>query len=406
MVELTLPDLEGRVSLYSHQEEALGKMHDGCVLMGGVGTGKTITALAYYWLHHRDKELYIFTTARKRDELDWQNDAMKFGIGAEAIFDEKGDKWCGSITVDSWNNIPKYSGIRNAFVIADEQRLVGSGKWSKMFVKIAKANPWIMLSATPGDTWLDYITLFLANGFYKNRTQFKREHVVYNSYAKFPKVDRYIGEKKLESLRRSIVVDMPYERSTRRHLKRVDVDYDKDLVNQVVKDRWHIYEQRPLKDVAEMIMVMRRVVNSDPSRVAYLIQLLQLHKKVIVFYSFDYELELLRGLGDILDEVTVAEWNGHKHEEIPRTDRWVYLVQYSAGAEAWNCVETDQMVFYSLQYSYKVFEQAQGRIDRLNTKFVNLHYHILMSKAPSDWMIWKALSNKKDFNERELQRQL
>ena len=281
MGELTLPDLEGRVSLYSHQEEALGKMHDGCVLMGGVGTGKTITALAYYWRHHRDKELYIFTTARKRDELDWQKDAMKFGIGAEAIFDDSGNKWCGSITVDSWNNIPKYSGIRDAFVIADEQRLVGSGKWSKMFVKIAKANPWIMLSATPGDTWLDYITLFLANGFYKNRTQFKREHVVYNSYAKFPKVDRYIGEKKLESLRRSIVVDMPYERSTRRHLKRVDVDYDKDLVNQVVKDRWHVYEQRPLKDVAEMIMVMRRVVNSDPSRVAYLIQLLQLHKKVI-----------------------------------------------------------------------------------------------------------------------------
>ena len=387
------------VVLYPHQERALSKMHDGCVLVGGVGTGKTITALAYYWQHHRENTLYIFTTARKRDELDWQNDAIKFGLGEEPLLKSDGSVFAGKIVVDSWNNIHKYTDIRDGFVIADEQRLVGSGKWAKSFLKIAKNNPWILLSATPGDTWLDYATIFIANGFYKNLTDFKRQHVVYTMYAKFPKVERYIGVGRLLRNREKVLVEMPYSRHTKRHLIKRTMSFDVEKYEKVVKKRWNVYEDQPIQNVVELISLMRRVVNSDESRVEFIRTLLEEKKRLIVFYSFDYELEALRALQDC---VTVAEWNGHKHEQVPDEESWVYLVQYTAGAEAWNCVLTDSIVFYSLQYSYKVFEQAQGRIDRLNTPFKDLYYYILASNASIDKMLWTALRNKKNFNERKL----
>jgi superfamily II DNA or RNA helicase len=243
---------------------------------------------------------------------------------------------------------------------------------------------------------LDYAPVFIANGFYKNITEFKREHVIYAQWSKFPKVDRYIGEGKLIRLRKSIEVEMPYERHTTRHVENIIVDYDKQLFDQVVKERWHPYQDRPIKDASELFGMMRKIANTNPSRVETVKKLLQTHPKLIVFYNFDYELELLRTLAE---DITLAEWNGHKHESIPETDSWVYLVQYVAGAEGWNCTETDAMVFYSLTYSYKNFHQAMGRIDRLNTPFKDLYYYVLVSKSLIDIAVSRSLKAKKNFNE-------
>ena len=383
------------MKLYPHQEEAVEKMHNGSILWGGVGTGKTITSLAYYMKNEAPKDIYVITTAKKRDSLDWLREGAMFGIGLE-----RGPQ-TGALHIDSWNNIGKYTEVRDAFFIFDEQRLVGAGAWSKSFIRIAKANRWVLLSATPGDTWLDYIPVFVANGFYKNRTEFKREHVIYRPNVRFPQVDRYVGVNKLVRHRNSILVEMPYVRHTTRVGKDVHVEYNKDLFDKVVKQRWHVYENRPLKDVSEMFHAMRKVVNSDPSRIEALKDLLVSHPKVIVFYNFDYELEALRSLGSTL---SIAEWNGHKHQEIPETDSWLYLVQYVAGAEGWNCTATDAMVFYSMTYSYKNWQQAHGRIDRLNTPFSTLHYYTLMSNSPIDRAIAKSLREKRNFNEKRYEK--
>ena len=367
------------IELMPHQKEAILRMRNGCILKGATGSGKTMTALAYYSDTESTERLIVITTAKKRESGDWQSEAREFGLFPE---------------VDSWNNLAGYEDVEGAFFIFDEQRVVGSGVWVKAFLKITKKNQWILLSATPGDTWLDYAPVFIANGFYRNRTDFVRQHVVFARFVKFPKVERFLETGILVKHLQDILVEMPFERHTVRHKIDIFTEYDHDLFDVAWKRRWNYLEERPIRHVSELFSLIRRVVNSDPSRLSRIKDLLIEHPRLIVFYNFDYELEMLRTL-----EVKLAEWNGHKHEEIPDGDEWVYLVQYMSGAEGWNCITTDAMVFYSLTYSYRQFAQAQGRIDRLNTPYTELKYYILRSASVIDFAIFSALEAKRSFNE-------
>ena len=379
------------VTLRPHQQKAIDDMSDGKILYGDVGTGKSLTALGYYMQHAAPLPLLIVTTARKRDTLDWEGEGAKYGI-----FTHHGDSVAGKMTVISWNQIHKYADIKDHFIILDEQRLVGKGKWVKSFLKMAPNNRWILLSGTPGDTWMDYAPVFIANGHYKNRSQFLQEHVVFARYSKFPKVERYVATQKLERLRDETLVHMPMKRHTTRLKHYVPVKFDEDALRVVTKERWNAWEERPIESLPEYFYLMRKVVNSDRSRLAAVRALLKRHPKLVLFYNFDYELEAIRSLAG---EVPMAEWNGHKHEPIPETDKWLYVVQYTAGSEGWNCIETDATAFYSLTYSYRQWYQAHGRIDRLNTEFQFLHYYVLLSEAAIDKGIHTALDEKHNFNE-------
>lgn len=398
------------IQLRPEQQDALDKLRTGSILVGGVGSGKSITALAYFYnkvcfgnyeklsIPLKPTPLYIITTARKRDTLEWDDEYRKFGLASDPAYS------IGKIfvKVDSWNNIGKYSDVKNAFFIFDEQRVVGSGAWVRAFLKIAKNNDWILLSATPGDTWSDYIPVFVANGFYKNRTQFIRNHAIFDRFAKYPKIIRYVNTGILQQYRRQILVTMRDKRHTLRHVVDVPVDYQKDIYDTAFKNRWNPFDEEPIRDAGQLCHILRRVVNTDDHRIEKLVQILQKHPKAIVFYNLDAELELLRALPKRYSELkdyTFAEWNGHKHELIPQTDKWVYLVQYGAGAEGWNCTSTDTVIFYSLHYSYKIMEQASGRIDRINTPFTDLYYYRLVSKSSIDNAILLALKNKRTFNE-------
>ena len=395
------------VKLFDYQKDAVERMKNGCILCGGVGSGKSRTALGYYLIRNggkvdtdhyvpmrNPKDLYIITTAHKRDTLEWEGDMAPFLISPNS----KIDIYSHKVVIDSWNNIKKYVDVKNAFFIFDEQRVVGSGTWVKTFLKITKSNEWILLSATPGDTWSDYIPVFIANGFYRNRGEFIDEHVVYSRFSKYPKIDKYINESKLYTLRNSILVYMSYKRPTVSHHEDVLCGYDQKLYKEVMRSRWNIFENKPLVNAADLCLLLRKIVNSDESRQLEVLRLVKEHPKSIIFYNFDYELDILRSL-DYGEGVKVAEWNGHEHQKIPDGDKWVYLVQYAAGCEGWNSTQTDTVIFYSQNYSYKVMVQASGRIDRLNTSYTHLYYYHLKSPASIDIAISRALNSKKKFNE-------
>ena len=397
------------ISLYDYQLDAVKKMKNGCILCGGVGSGKSRTSLAYYYkeqgglLGTKDyvpmknpKDLYIITTARKRDTLEWEGEFGPFLITTNPEV----SMYRHNVVVDSWNNIKKYKDVYGAFFIFDEQRVVGSGTWVKAFLNIARKNNWILLSATPGDTWQDYIPVFVANGFYKNKTEFSREHIVYSRFTKYPKVDRYINTGRLIRLRNEILVDMDFTRKTVAHHEDVYTQYDISKYKDAGRLRWDPFKNEPIINASGLCYVWRKIVNTDETRQIALLELFEKHPKMIIFYNFDYELDILKGLY-YGEKVEIAEWNGHKHQPVPDSASWVYLVQYTAGAEGWNCIRTDTIVFFSQNYSYKVMLQSAGRIDRLNTPYTDLYYYHLKSRSGIDLAISKALSQKKKFNEQK-----
>ncbi len=403
------------VKLAQHQIDALKKMHNGCILRGDVGSGKSRTALAYYYISvckgkliingkgslgemKAPRDLFIITTAKKRDDESWFDESAEFGI--LPCRDENPSHI--NITVDSWNNIKKYMNVYGAFFIFDEQRVVGRGAWVKAFYKIAQKNQWILLTATPGDSWNDYIPVFVANGFYKNRTQFNNKHAIFDPHCtKYPKINGYRDTGLLMKYRSQILVNMKDQRQTQEHHIEIVCQYNKDLYKTIKKDRWNIYDNVPIEETGKLCYLERRVVNEDSSRIVELRKLLESNLKVIIFYNFDYELDIIRELCDNMC-IRYNEWNGHKHEPLPEEKNlgWAYLVQYAAGCEAWNCTTANVIIFYSQNYSYKVMKQSAGRINRMNTPFKDLYYYHLRSYAPIDIAIKRALSMKRNFNEK------
>ena len=395
------------VQLYDHQIKALDKMKNGCILKGTVGSGKSRTALGYYYERNggkcnyptyvrmlHPKNLYIITTARKRDTLEWEEELLVYHLTTNPDLSQYKHK----VIVDSWNNIEKYRDVKNAFFIFDEQRVIGYGSWVKSFLAIAKENEWILLSATPGDTWMDYVPVFIANGFYKNKTDFTRQHVVYSAFTNFPKVDRYINEGKLIRLRNEILIPMDFQRLTVPHHEIIMCEYDRYNYEYITRNRWNIYKNKPIETANEFCLTLRQLVNSDISRQEAILDILKQHHKVIIFYNYNYELDILKAL--FKDVYPFTEWNGHAHEQILSGPKWVYLVQYTAGNEGWNCVTTDTIIYYSQNYSYKVMMQAAGRIDRINTPFRDLYYYHLKSSSKIDKAINMSLNRKKKFNEK------
>lgn len=398
------------VKLMPHQIDAIKRMRNGCILNGGVGSGKSLTSLGYYYVRQggpiealtgdhvwlkNPKDLYIITTARKRDELEWDKELAQYMMS----INPDSNTYDNKVVVDSWNNIKKYQNIYGAFFIFDEQRVVGSGAWVKAFLNIARKNEWILLSATPGDTWSDYIPVFVANGFYKNKTEFLARHAVYNCYIKkYRKIERYVDTGRLLKLRQMILIEMECPRNTIPHHEDIFVDYDISKYRDAGKLRWDPYKNEPIKDAAGLCYVWRRIVNEDISRQVALMEIFEDHPKLIIFYNFNYELDILReifsGLG-----VQIGEWNGRRHDPVPSGAFWAYFVQYNAGAEGWNCITTDTIVFFSQNYSYKIMAQAAGRIDRLNTPFRDLYYYHLRSRSGIDLAIHRAIAEKRNFNE-------
>ena len=399
--------------LYKHQKEAIPKMFNGCILNGGTGSGKSRAGLYYFFekngglidddynytpMRQKPKppDLYIITTAKKRDDMEWEQEMIPFHISTEP----KHNMFYGNkIIVDSWQNIKKYANVTGAQFIFDEDKVTGNGVWAKSFLKIAQNNEWIILSATAGDTWQDYEAVFIANGFYKNRTEMRNEHYNYARFTKFPQVTSYRNEGRLIRLRNKILIDMDFDRHTTQIHEDIYVQYDVKRYRDVLRNRWDPYNNKPIEQASGLCHILRRIVNEDDSRQVKLLELLEDHPKAIIFYNFDNELDILLNLG-YSEGTQIAQYNGHIHEPIPKGKKWVYLVNYNA-CEAWNSITTDTIIFFSQNYSYKVMVQAAGRIDRLTTPYSELHYYHLKSYASIDVAISKALAQKKKFNERK-----
>lgn len=371
------------ISMYEYQLEAIDKLQSGMILWGNVGSGKSRTSLYFYCKNYSNKKLLIITTAQKRNNGEWLEECKVFGLKP---------------IIDSWNNIRKYEKYENCFIIFDEDHLTGYGAWSKTFIKMAKCNDWLVLTGTPGDNYSEFMTVFIAKGWYKNKRDFEENHVIYSRYSKYPKVDRYINQGLLEKHRRDILVKMFVEKRPRVHKEIVITQYDISKYKKAYKEK-RDENNKPFKNATAFCLYLRKICNEDESKIVKVRELLLKHNKVIIFYNYIYEKEILLKLLKTMKTFNVGEYNGQHHDDIPIGERWAYLCQYTAASEGWNCLLCDTMIFFSMSYSYKAMEQAAGRINRVNTPYKDLYYYYLRTTSGIDLSINRALSTKRNFNE-------
>lgn len=371
------------ISMYEYQLEAIDKLQSGMILWGNVGSGKSRTSLYFYCKNYSNKKLLIITTAQKRNNGEWLEECKVFGLKP---------------IIDSWNNIRKYEKYENCFIIFDEDHLTGYGAWSKTFIKMAKCNDWLVLTGTPGDNYSEFMTVFIAKGWYKNKRDFEENHVIYSRYSKYPKVDRYINKGLLEKHRRDILVKMFVEKHPRVHKEIVITQYDISKYKKAYKEK-RDENNKPFKNATAFCLYLRKICNEDESKIVKVRELLLKHNKVIIFYNYIYEKEILLKLLKTMKTFNVGEYNGQHHDDIPIGERWAYLCQYTAASEGWNCLLCDTMIFFSMSYSYKAMEQAAGRINRVNTPYKDLYYYYLRTASSIDLSINRALSTKRNFNE-------
>ena len=393
--------------LKPEQQEAVDKLQSGNILVAGTGAGKSRTGLYWYFKENGGafigdeykpmtdpKDLYIITTAEKRNTHDWDKEMSLYLLSTNP----EANHYQNKVVVNSWQQISKYKTVSGAYFLFDEDHLTGTGEWVKSFLKIAKNNKWIILTATPGDKYEDYGPVFVANGYFSSISEFKQRHIIYDYRPGWPRFVKCVGTARLDRLKQRIIVRMNYEHKVEVHSTDILCDYDTVLYKTVVRQRWNPYENKPIENASQYCYCLRRITNLDESRVEACKEIVNQRNRVIIFYNHDPELYLLREV-DFGPDVAIAELNGHKHEAIPDTPRWVYLVNYAAGAEAWECTKTDTVIFYSQNYSYKTMVQAAGRIDRRNTPFSDLYYYHLKSRAPIDLAIEQCIKAKKKFNE-------
>ena len=191
---------------------------------------------------------------------------------------------------------------------------------------------------------------------------------------------------------------MHFERKTKRHRQFIPSNYDTNLYEKVMRDRWNVFEDKPIENGSEFLQLLRKIVAMDEDRIFNAKFLMDIHDRLIIFYNYNYERDVLIQIAKDLGK-QYWEWNGHAHQEVPNKEKWLYIVQYTAGAEGWNCISTNVILFYSMNYSFKIVEQAEGRIDRLNTSYNDLEYYFLTSESQIEKDIFKAVQTKQKFNE-------
>ena len=197
--------------------------------------------------------------------------------------------------------------------------------------------------------------------------------------------------------RRQILVPMVYKKVTERKRQLIYSEYNTDNYHKIMKERWNIFEDKPIENASELLQIIRKTVATDPDRKLNAKIMMDAHDRLIIFYNYNYERDVLIEIAEELGK-EYFEWNGHAHEDIPDQEQWLYFVQYTAGAEGWNCISTNVIMFYSVNYSFRYMEQAEGRIDRINTPYNVLEYYYLTSHSQIEKDILSTVNRKKNFN--------
>lgn len=394
--------------LYDFQKDAVAHLLTGRhFIISGVGSGKT--AMALTWAAEQCRQtgkhkVLVVTTASKVRTGDFEKE--------DKIWTDDSEK--REMAVISWHKLKawveqNWKGLDEWVVIFDEaQRSKGySTGMGKAFLKITKQNPdWAGFTGTPGDTWADYISYFVATNQTRNKTAYLHEFANVQTYKGYPEIVGWRNEDRLKAMwahisyapDTSIVAQqLPKEQYRTITLPKPRA-YSKTL-------KTRLNEQGEFLDTAgAMVAELRRLCFTKDKQqwVADFVE--GVESGVVMFYNYI-------ATGDKLAEICEKAlgksgrvWRiDGKHHEIPTAEtigaKDVVLCQWQSGSEALNFQFLHYWVGVELCYSNSMLQQAMGRIRRIGQEHP-MSFYRLLTDGTIEQDIAEALKNKKEFSEK------
>lgn len=388
--------------LYNFQRQLLNSIEENYIIAADTGTGKTMMAIHHYLKHNTGEPLLILAPPQKIKEGGWQRelDFVASHYNIEIPYD-----------IISYGVLSKrWKEYKDWFLVMDECHYVKNptSQRGKAAINLTKQSTnFLLLSATPSSNgWGDTIAYMIMFGYYKNKTQFLKEHAVYNriDYGNGPVnvVSDYRDQEKLQKLYQSFSIKLAKEDCLDLPplvFEKVHFKPSKEY-NIIKKDR--VLGEELFDNISKLQHGLRFYAN-QADKLKYTEMLLEgTEENVIIFYNYKQENEELKKIAKKLKK-KVFEVSGSK-TNLPDKEKWtslknsVTIVQYQAGAAGIELQYANIVIFHTPTYSYQDYEQALGRAYRNGqTKKVTVYQYI--TKNTIETSIYQALAAKKDFTE-------
>ena len=119
--------------------------------------------------------------------------------------------------------------------------------------------------------------------------------------------------------------------------------------------------------------------------------------RIIIFYNFTKEYELIKNLCETLDK-PVSVVNGSKKDlkNYNNHSDSVTLIQYQAGAHGLNLQKANKILYFTLPLSSEMFEQSKKRIHRIGQNKTCFYYYLIVEKSIEE-KIWRTLKMRRDY---------
>lgn len=391
--------------LYEYQKKVIDKADSSWLFALGTGTGKTILSIHHYLKHYNGESLLIIAPAQKVLEGGWDREVQR--VANFYNIQIQYDVMSYGVLAKKWN---LYKGW---FVIFDECHYVKNptsqrGKAALNLTRIS--TNFSLLSATPSSNgWADTINYMLMFNFYRNKTQFIKEHAIHET--------KFFGQKQIKVIadwKDQDKLKMLYQSISTKLSKDDCLDLPplifEDVYFKVSKEYEIIRKKRVLEtengpiayDTVMKLQHGLRFYANQKDKLSYTEMLAEsTNENIVIFYYYQQEKDDLVKV--LAKNKKIYEVSG-KVNHLPSRDQWdelkntVTLVQYQAGAAGIELQYCNLVIFYTPTFSFQDYDQALGRAYRNGqTKKVTVYRYI--TKKSVEEHVYRSLAEKKDFTE-------
>ncbi|MBL0992197.1 MAG: DEAD/DEAH box helicase [Escherichia coli] len=415
------------MKLFDYQKEAIENFESKPLNLSDVGTGKSYMSIGSYVKSECSKLLIICLAPKVNDFVE---DSEIFNLNVTAL--NKGTKKNKELLSESnlvaisfessWRLTELNKWVdKDTFIIIDESHKVSvsKSKVTKFVMGLSKRAKYNYLcTATPVsngklENW--YPQLFISNVFRKPKKEFEQLFVIKQmrqmGSMRFMQITGYRNEHLLEQMIDEASVkykrDKGYLPEDYVYKTKKPAMYNKLKKSRLYKDDNDLRVE--LDNSSKLFNSLRQVshgflngISKQVSKEPFerLDAILETHnnERVVIFYNYKWEAEMLKQLLDKLKR-PYGEYNGSVKDLKPfkNNDNGVVLAQYKSASTGINdFVISNVMVFNSMPLSSTEYLQAKGRTDRHGQDKTPLYYHIVPD-TPIEKKIFSVVTNGKDF---------